>query len=307
MNLLSGGASSSAAPAKNQIMNKTSSSTTAAKPTKVRLILPGGGVQGSFQLGFIKGLQQSDAFEVDHVYGTSVGAMIAPFALHHDIDTMISIFDGISSITDIFQPWPWYLHALPAPLRMLLKKGAYKSNKLAEEAVRHLSTSKSYERCSVVSWDLLNKKNTWFSGEDIKKGIPASSNLWLVVPPLKMDGSIFVDGGATRLVPLPEKKDDMFHFDGLYVIVDCAPRKPQPVTKQPADVVHLMKMLHYDASLQLANKEVDRFRADNTVVDIVPQNDVFNGGLDIDRAKMNTYFDMGKAAFEQFAHERKSH
>lgn len=270
------------------------------KPIKVRLILPGGGVKGSFQLGFIKSLQDSKSFEVDHVYGTSVGGLLAPFAIDNNISKMISIFDSIKSIYDIVNKWPWYINLLPMSIRVLWKMGAYKSMKLADTVIQNLSTNNSYQKCSVVSWDILKKEEIWFTGEQIRDGLKATCNLWLLVPPLKMNDTVFVDGGATQLVPIP-KDDPSKKFDGIYIIVDCTNRTPVTIKKQPKNPIQLMNMLHHDASIQLAKKEVEKFKLDNNVVDVIPKHDIFNDGLEINQKKMKQYYDMGTKAFTDFA------
>lgn len=103
------------------------------KKVRVRLILPGGGVKGTFQVGFIQAMQRSDKYEIDHVYGTSVGALIAPFAVCGRIDRVADHFASLRSINDIVDEWPWYIRMLPTSIRVLFKLGAFRSIKLADQ------------------------------------------------------------------------------------------------------------------------------------------------------------------------------
>jgi predicted acylesterase/phospholipase RssA len=53
---------------------------------KVRVVLPGGGAKGAWQVGFLKELLASGEVEIDKVYGTSVGAGISPFVAANRMD-----------------------------------------------------------------------------------------------------------------------------------------------------------------------------------------------------------------------------
>lgn len=267
---------------------------------KIRLILPGGGFKGTFQLGFIKALQNSGKYEIDHVYGTSIGALIAPFALNNDIDEAIQLLNDISSLDEIVYKWPWYIDFLPLVVKVFFKLGAYKRIKIHERVIDALRPDFKYDKCSVVAWDLLKKRNHWFKGNDLKIGLHASSNLWLLVPPLRHDDSLFIDAGVTEYIPEDALNDNT--FDGIYVIVDCVSRSSNPITQDqiPTNVLELLSMLHNDTQLQLANKTVFLLKERYNVVDITPKTDVFEHPLEINKSKMDYFIDMGMKAFETF-------
>jgi len=276
---------------------------------KVRIVLPGGGVKGTFQVGFLQAMEQSGKYEVDHVYGTSVGALIAPFAASGRVDRIATHFASLRSIEDIVVKWPWYVQILPTPMRVLLKLGAFQGMKLADQLTSLLADvpRREYENCSVVAWDLLNKRETWWtskhSAEEMKIGLKASSNLWLVVPPLKIENAHhYIDGGATELVPISTSADDK--FDGIYVIIYCDKHREVPTVREkaPGNALELMQMLHEDAYVQLSKREVAAFAETKKakVVQISPPKDIFKHAMEIDQNKMQEFSRLGREAFFDF-------
>lgn len=278
----------------------------------MRIILPGGGVKGAFQVGFVDAMQRSGKYDIDHVYGTSVGALIAPFVASGRIHKVAEQFRSLRSIDDLVEKWPWYVNMLPTSVRVMFKLGAFKSLKLADRLIAMLREdnipAREYANCSVVAWDVLNKKEKWWSGEsdDLGIGMKASSNLWLLVPPLKTDNTYYIDGGATELVPISARHTGLPCNPCIYVVLRCERRRtpPRPAKDIPGNALELMRMLHQDAYMQLSDREVDAFSRDRAggrrVVELFPPEDIFDHAMEIDPAKMDTFFRFGKEAFDRF-------
>lgn len=190
---------------------------------------------------------------------------------------------------------------MPLPLRVLFKLGAYKESKFVDKAINSLNDKKSYDNCSVVAWDLLQENEVWFSGKDIKVGMKASSSLWLLVPPFKNNERIFVDGGVTENIPISKVNKD--GFDGTYIIIDCYLRKVVSISKNeaPSNALDLMSMLHSDSYLQLANREAENMKKQYNVLHVLPHTDIFTHALEIDKEKMDKFFEMGENAFNNFS------
>ena len=100
----------------------------------IHFILPGGGVKGSFQGGFLYELDKSakDLFTISRIDGTSVGALNGyAFSLGR-LQDIYDIWFNISSIHDIFENWTElpYLSNITCGYRLLNNYGLYGTNNL---------------------------------------------------------------------------------------------------------------------------------------------------------------------------------
>jgi predicted acylesterase/phospholipase RssA len=74
---------------------------------KIHFILPGGGVRGSFQAGFIYHLKKlyNNYFDIYRIDGTSVGALNGLALTFEDPEDIRNIWYSIHNIETIFNPW----------------------------------------------------------------------------------------------------------------------------------------------------------------------------------------------------------
>ncbi|MFM7809402.1 MAG: patatin-like phospholipase family protein [Planctomycetota bacterium] len=181
------------------------------------LVLSGGGDFGAFGAGFLQGWGQvSDPTmrrpQFDAVFGTSTGALLAPLAF-------VGTEDALKVGTDLYSdppsdlvesnglipilPWNESL-AKPTGLRRTLEQ------QLSADMLKQLRDAMAQDRvlaCAATNADFgtfrpLNLLE--HAGEDdtafrqsIVERLLASSAIPAVFPPIEMDGSLFVDGGAT--------------------------------------------------------------------------------------------------------------
>lgn len=145
----------------------------------------------------------------------------------------------------------------------------------------------------VVTYDVMNRTEVWFTGKDLKLGCEASSALWLAVPPVKINGGLYADGGVTEIVP-QAKLDN--RKDVVTIFVDLKPREgSKPRTKPPGNAIELMSDLHDAASHQLTQLEIANLEArlgPNLVI-AQPAGDPFESALDFDKGKMKQVYDDG--------------
>ena len=274
--------------------------------TRVRIILPGGGVKGAFQLGVLQELVGSGRFTVDAVYGCSIGAIMAPLVSVGNVAKMADIFDGIKALTDVVERRTWC--GIPYPewqvvqgLASFLQMGAYKQVKLVDtmfEAMTVDELASAKGKCHVVAYDVLNNAERWFSGEELVQGVRCSSALWLAVPPVRFKGSLYSDGGATEIFPVTYILDHELSepFDGIYLFIDCDARTPF-TNAEPTDGLTLMSYLQWGAATRLAEFELVRLQGvlgDKLTV-IRPDANLLASALDIDPARMKATFAAGVA------------
>lgn len=265
--------------------------------SKVWLILPGGGVKGVFQMGFLRGLFETNKIEIDRVYGTSIGAIMSPLIASKQFDLLYNIFDKVNSINDVLQPWGWFANCFKI-LPLFTKLGAYQKVKLVDIVLKEIydrfpseEITNMFDKCKVVAWDVINKNEVWFTGKDLPIGIKASSALTIAVPPIEYDNMLLTDGGITEIIPITKALEDYEKEsdkdDILILIVDCATRVPHKVAK-PQNPLFFMIELLCDASSSLTYRELETALTHfpGKIHYIKPKKDVFSNAIDIDKSKM---------------------
>lgn len=281
---------------------------------KLWLILPGGGAKGVFQVGFIDGFlhKYGDSFEIDRVYGTSVGAIMSPCIASRKLNILKNIFRNVESIYDIFQPWGW-LESFFTWIPIFTQLGAYKKVKIVDTILDELAheltpeeLEKCYDKCHVVAWDIMNKEETWFTGKDLPIGIRASSALTIAVPPISHNDTIYTDGGITEIIPITKAIEDFKNIKDtedkeniIVMIVDCSTRKPQKITKKPANHITYMLELLGDAAESLTETELKDAQEQHPEMKIKyfkPEKDIFQNPIDFDKTRINEAFNLGYEA-----------
>lgn len=287
----------------------------ATTPRRCWVVLPGGGVKGAWQAGFMRGyFCRPDAPRIDHVYGTSVGAVLSPLVAARRLDLLEDLTLSIKTATDVFEPWDFVEEHIPM-IPLFCHLGIYRRVSLIDRilgiARDHLSDEQledAFSRCHVVSWDVKNKRETWFTGPDLPFGMRASSALCLAVPPIEGQGGIFTDGGVAELLPLARLQKDLDALspaerEGLVVlIIDCDPREIQPLADIPRNPVLFALELVSDGSLLLAHCEtLDWIHTSPVpVAYIKPSRAFFDNAMDIHPDKIRVAFDDGRSTGEGF-------
>jgi len=275
--------------------------------TKLRVMLPGGGVKGAFQLGVLTEILASNRYTIDAVYGTSIGALMAPLIANEDVKTLKEVFDNINGLEDVINYWT--VMGMPVTssymiaIYSLFYLGGYKSIKLADTLAKILTPeqlSVAEGKCHVVAYDILNKKERWFSGKDLLEGVRCSSALWLAVPPVAYDGTFFSDGGVTEIYPVDyilKHHQTESSFDGMYLFIDCDKRNvPKPMTSLPSNGLILMNSLHTAASTSLCEFELEQLRMElgDQLVMIRPDENILQSALDVDQERMKQTYEAGR-------------
>lgn len=277
--------------------------------TKLRVLLPGGGARGCFQVGCITEILKSGKYTIDKVYGCSIGAILAPFVANENVDLMLDLFKEIKSIDDVVVKRP-YIPNLLLPLFAFFNWGAYQGIRLVDtafESLTHGEIKHAQKKCHVVAYDLVDCKPTWFTGEDLKEGVRCSSALWLAVPPIEFKESVFSDGGVTGMFQdeyiLNEIDDD---FDGEYIYIDCSARINNK-KNIPTNALDLINNFHSMALSRISVLELEQFKQKlgHPFTIIRPDADILLGSLDINPERMEITLNEGIRKGKEFLENQK--
>jgi len=175
----------------------------ARRKVRTAFVFAGGGARGSAQVGMLQALM-ARGITADAVYGASVGAINAagfcsqPTAA--GVDRMVERWRAITR-EDVFPQGRF-----PTPWRYLQQREAVHPN----DGVRKIiDTDLAFERLEqspvpleVVATSLTDGRTQWFSHGSALERIMASAALPALLPPVEVDGELFIDGGVVDNVPI---------------------------------------------------------------------------------------------------------
>jgi len=181
----------------------------------IHFILPGGGVRGSFQAGFIYHLKKNynHLFEIYQIDGTSVGALNGLSLIVDDHEHIKNIWYSIENIEHIFNPWTF------KPLWNKFKtiyQGFFKKSLYQNDGLKSII----YDNMTKINNTLLNKYNCVVtnvytgeyeyingSDENIKDYVMASASPWIISPMISINNYMYIDGGLLQTYPIQNIKN----------------------------------------------------------------------------------------------------
>ncbi|MFZ0666778.1 MAG: patatin-like phospholipase family protein [Acidimicrobiales bacterium] len=170
---------------------------------RTAFVLAGGGSRGAAQIGMLDALVER-GIRPDAVYGTSVGAVNASgFVVDptsRGIERMASVWRSLSS-DDVFP------HGrVPAPWRFLQQRESVHPNDGLRRIIEIGAGIDRFEDAviplQVVATSLTDGKARWFSRGPATEPVLASAALPSLLPPVRIDGEVFIDGGVVDNVPI---------------------------------------------------------------------------------------------------------
>ncbi len=182
---------------------------------KIGLALSGGGARGIAHIGVIKALNEA-GIQVDVVSGTSAGSVVGVlYAAGHSPESMMD-FVKDSSIWKIFKPG--------LPTDGLITLG------YLEERLNQFLDIDTFEALKIplhVSVTNLNKGRAEIISEGpLFDPILCSCAIPMVFKPIKMNGSLYADGGLLNNLPAASLKDKVDFIIGVNVMphVEVSPK-----------------------------------------------------------------------------------
>jgi len=181
----------------------------------IHFILPGGGVRGSFQAGFIYHLKKNykHLFEIYQIDGTSVGALNGLSLMLEDHEHIKNIWYQIDNIEHIFNPWtskPFW-NKFKTIYQGFFQKSIYQNDGLKNII---------YDNMTKINNNLLDKYNCivtnvytgeyeYINGlnENIKDFVLASASPWIISPMVSINNYIYIDGGLLQTYPIENIKN----------------------------------------------------------------------------------------------------
>jgi len=176
----------------------------ARRPREV-FVLSGGGSLGAAQVGALKALLKAGVVP-DAVVGCSVGALNAAFLAVDPtpvrVEALERLWTGIGR-EDVFGR----ARLTDSPLVHAFKRDdhLYTSHALRTLVASWLpigDLSETAVPCHVVTTDLERGDASWWSSGDPVEVLTASACLPGLFPPVRLNGSLHVDGGVTAPVPV---------------------------------------------------------------------------------------------------------
>lgn len=268
------------------------------------LVLCGGGVKSTFQIGYLIELLKS-GIEIDEMYASSMGSILAILVANKRIDLLETLYDNISNISDPFTKWPWYY--ISNYISMFFRLGIYKKNNLVKLIWDKLSYEEkeiSKNKCNIATWNLLEKKQEWFGKHnnitDFYNGLVASCSLWLLVPPLEYKSRYYLDGGCCDLFPVNPLLYNEIE-ETKVIFLDSCTREIKSLEKLPSNAIELMFHLHDICLDRIGEMQLEKLKnkyKENLLI-VRPEYDLLDGTIDFDKSKMDKNIQLGKDKFKK--------
>jgi len=208
---------------------------------KLVVVLSGGGAKGSYQVGALDAISKMDGVEdlVVAYTGVSVGSLNAALAAQHGMGEMNRIWRPIRG-KNIYKKYG----KIRSAWRLVTKGGARSSKplrKLIKKYVRVGMGKPSYAGASDID---LGTYKTFSSRESsYLDGLVASSAIPGVLPPVKINGRRYFDGGLLNVTPLGHALS--LDADAL-IIISCSPYPSlphEPVTGKLEGISLIMRTI----------------------------------------------------------------
>jgi len=261
-----------------------------AMSPKLGLVLSGGGARGFAHIGVILELQRAGIVP-DFIVGTSIGAIVGGFyAVGQDLSRLARVL-SVLDLNRLFGLNPSYRKLLErAVVQSLL--GHLRGHWPSDDEYRRLARFREFlwlfckgrrfeelERPLVaVATDLLGPGEVIIREGPLHEGILASAALPGILPPVRWNGKLLVDGGAVNNFPVDVAAEEGDVVLGV-LLSSYVPQEP----KSPADLI-LQTYYVTSHELLVAKLARARERLGERLLVVHPQVEEI-GVLEFDRAE----------------------
>lgn len=272
---------------------------------KSAIFASGGGFTGAYQAGAIKRLHETGV-RPSYGYGISVGALNAAKWMMGDVDELVDLWQNIE-FDDVFRGPRWW-HAITndglysnAPLWKLLQREIHPSSIVGEFFCGAVNISR--RRYEVFS-------NRTHVGNELRRGILASTAQPVYHTSVSIGGEKYVDGGVWNITPIGDfLRLAGREIDHIYVVncqmSEISEREPEGVRGILGVAQESIGML-MDRNIQA---DVSFFRTINKIVEasgrdaigkyrripytLIQPSQHLGSGMDADRTRLQELFWMG--------------
>ena len=229
---------------------------------RIHFILPGGGLRGAFQAGFMFNLFNlyNSYFEIARIDGTSVGALNGFAIINKKYENLKNIWTNINDINDLFGNWSdnFIIGTISSCIQGFYNNGIFSHNKLKQKIINNSKDSwdnfntdyKNLYSCPVVNLTNASVEYIYGSNENIVDYVTASASPWIISNPVTINNTLYTDGCLLETYPI--KHVDKCNAD-ITVIVGYDQEHIKYIPGQNNN------MLHYLANLI----DISRFNSVN--------------------------------------------
>ncbi len=200
---------------------------TTTQDLKVGVVLSGGGAKGMAHIGALKVIEEAGV-RIDYIGGTSMGAIVGGlYASGYTASQLDSIFKSVDFNTLIQDEIPrraktFYereeseKYAVTFPLnnfKISLPKGISKGQNfynMLSKLTSHVNDIEDFSQLPIpflcVATNLESGKETVFKSGYLPRAIRASGTLPTLFSPVKINDSLYIDGGVKNNYPVDEVK-----------------------------------------------------------------------------------------------------
>lgn len=293
--------------------NNTSGQDGCTHKKKIHFILPGGGVKGSFQAGFLYELCQNyrDYFTISRIDGTSVGALNGLAVACGCPEKLSETWNNIKHMSDIFSnkcnvP---YLEKVVTGYQLYCNYSLYGNDKLLDIINGVIESETTQE----VSMDKFNcvvtavRKGTYqyVNGDDpsINEYVLASASPWIVSPPRLINDELCTDGGLLQTIPT----DHIGKTEADISVIVGYDLNCEVLTGHEGDsaftyfgrLIDITRLHH--CNIAEFKQKIELLR--NSTTTVIIDNPLNIGFLDFNEAEIKRGFDLGKKSAHLFAKE----
>lgn len=269
---------------------------------KLHIILPGGGVNGCFQAGFLYELytHYKDYYELYRLDCTSVGALNGYAFVTNNIDKLMDIWLTIKHMNDVFPPVtyiPVFVN-FRAFLNSFYSKGLYSNEGLKKKIWDCSQTDKeTMSKFNCVVTDVQKGEGVYVNGTDdhIQEYVLASSSPWIITSPQIIDEIPYTDGALFDNFPIKFTSESeaelkiVVGYDGKYE--NLQHDSGDNVYTYLQSLIDICRRDHYKrVTEEIKEKDI-------ILIDIPIQYDF----LDFDQVKIKEGFELGQAEAHKFA------
>ncbi len=227
------------------------------KKTTLGLALSGGAARGFAHIGILKAFER-ESVPISFIAGTSSGSIVgAMYASGMDIESILNVTQRLKWLKDLVSPaWP---------------KDGFLSSKKLSDFIHDIIPAKRFSELkiplSIVSVDILSRKQYVFNKGNLDIAIRASCSVPGIFKPVKHQGMLLVDGGVVNNLPAQIVKDM-----GADIVVGVDVNKRARLFDNIDNVFKVLLQSHY--IMMEANTDVQRRHCDYII-----EPDIGKGGF----------------------------